>query len=133
MKKSILAVLLFVSASQLFGQPLGTRTVLTHADTLRGTYGPGRDWWDVTKYDLFVKFNIADSTISGCNLISVKVLKQGNAMQIDLQEPLVIDSIRLTGDKDPGPKYLDMSLLVKDGNAYFIPADFFTGMGTNAR
>jgi len=30
----------------------------THADTLRGTYGPERDWWDVLKYDLHVKIEI---------------------------------------------------------------------------
>ena len=55
--------------------------------------GPGRDWWDVLKYDLHVKFNIEDSTISGYNVIQFKVLKKGNIMQIDLQEPMIIDSI----------------------------------------
>ncbi len=65
----------------------------THADTLRGSNGPGRSWWDATKYDLHVKFNLEDSTISGYNIISFKALKPGNMMQIDLQDPMVIDSI----------------------------------------
>ena len=26
----------------------------THADTLRGSNGPGRSWWNATKYDLHV-------------------------------------------------------------------------------
>ena len=37
-------------------QALKPMQKLTHADTLRGTYGPSRDWWDVLKYDLHVKF-----------------------------------------------------------------------------
>ncbi len=28
----------------------------THADTLRGSDGPARSWWDVTFYDLHVVF-----------------------------------------------------------------------------
>ena len=64
----------------------------THDDTLRGSIGPGRSWWDVKTYELKVKFNLEDSTISGSNTIWFDVLKQGNMMQIDLQEPLVIDS-----------------------------------------
>ena len=52
-----------------FAQPLKKQTIFTHADTLRGSYGPGRDWWDALKYDLHVKFNITDSTISGYNII----------------------------------------------------------------
>jgi aminopeptidase N len=72
-----------------------TAQPFTHADTLRGSIGPGRSWWDVKKYDLHVKFNLADSSISGWNTIWFDVLKQGNIMQIDLQEPLVIDSAYL--------------------------------------
>jgi hypothetical protein len=46
----------------------------THADTLRGSNGPGRSWWDATKYDLHVKFNLQDSSISGYNIISYHTL-----------------------------------------------------------
>ncbi len=35
-------------------QPLNSKEEFTHADTLRGSNGPGRDWWDVMKYDLHV-------------------------------------------------------------------------------
>ncbi|HSN07537.1 MAG TPA: hypothetical protein VLS85_00795, partial [Hanamia sp.] len=41
----------------------------THADTLRGSNGPGRSWWNATKYDLHVKFDFGDSSISGYNVI----------------------------------------------------------------
>src|SRR4051794_4263092 len=80
---------------KIVAQPLSGKTLLTHGDTLRGTYGPERQWWDVLKYDLHVRFNIEDSTISGFNVMSFKVLKTGNVMQIDLQEPMVLDSISI--------------------------------------
>jgi hypothetical protein len=90
MKKSSALLFLFallITYSTALTQPF------THADSLRGAYGSSRDWWDVLKYDIHVKFNITDSTISGYNLIKVKILKKGDLLQIDLQEPMTIDSI----------------------------------------
>ena len=103
-------------------QNLKQTEVLTHADTLRGTYGPSRDWWDVLKYDLHVKFNIKDSTISGYNVIQFKILKKGDKMQIDLQEPMIIDSIiEFSILKEPGiSKHSSTINFKKDGNAYLI-------------
>ena len=93
----IVKIFLFIVAlfinGKLIAQLMSDKTIFTHADTLRGSYGPSRDWWNVLKYDLHVTFNIADSTISGYNIIQFAVLKKGNLMQIDLQEPLVLDSI----------------------------------------
>src|SRR5688500_8647523 len=66
---------------------------LTRADTLRGTVGPERAWWDVTYYDLSVRINPADSTVSGKNAITYRVTGPAREMQIDLMRPLVIDSI----------------------------------------
>ncbi len=106
--------------SSLFSQKF------THADTLRGNYGPGRDWWDATKYDLHVTFNFEDSTISGYNEMQFKVLKRGEIMQIDLQEPLKLDSVILLHKyrKNKNTTVEDENQLSfkKDGNAYFIPA-----------
>jgi aminopeptidase N len=100
-------------------QPLKQAQKFTHADTLRGTYGATRDWWDVLKYDLHVKFNIADSTISGYNEIQFKVLKKGEVMQIDLQEPMVLDSIKYTFSG----KWMNETFKIsfsKDANVYFF-------------
>jgi aminopeptidase N len=100
-------------------QPLKQVQKFTHADTLRGTYGATRDWWDVLKYDLHVKFNITDSTISGYNKIQFKVLKKGEVMQIDLQEPMIVDSIKYTflGKWMTETFKINFS---KDGNVYFF-------------
>ncbi|RBL90583.1 M1 family metallopeptidase [Chitinophaga flava] len=83
----------------------------TKADTLRGTITPERAWWDVTSYDLHVHVNMDDSTFSGFNTITYKVLKPDSTMQIDLQEPMVIDSI--LQDKQ------SLSF-TRDGNAWFV-------------
>ncbi|MFZ9673907.1 MAG: M1 family metallopeptidase [Flavobacteriaceae bacterium] len=69
----------------------------TQQDTLRGSIGPGRIWWDVASYDLSVKIDPAHKTISGSNTITYRPTAEGTWMQIDLQEPLVIDSIQQKG------------------------------------
>jgi len=128
----ILCIILIVSlfSPRSFAQPLSGKKPLSHADTLRGTYGPGRDWWDVLKYDLHVKFNIADSTISGYNSIQLKVLRKGEYLQIDLQEPLIIDSICSITNETLQYKFTGKDIS-KDGNAYFISTDHFALAGTN--
>jgi len=120
-----LAFVLSLCFARVIAQPLSGKSTLTHADTLRGTYGPGRDWWNVLKYDLHVKFNITDSTISGYNIIDFSILKHGDLIQIDLQEPLILDSVKLGALRSPLLKNeIDY---YKDGNAYFIKTSAFFG------
>ncbi len=83
----------------------------THADTLKGTYGKTRSWWDVLHYDLHVAFNINDSTIAGHNTITYKILEQANELQLDLMVPLAMDSIIQDGKK---------CSFRRDGNAFFV-------------
>ena len=113
MKKilSFFPLLLFFNIS--FGQRF------THADTLRGSNGPGRAWWNATKYDLNIKFNLEDSSITGYNVISFKELIKKHApyFQIDLQEPMVIDSVILGSRSGNLNKRLNFT---REGNAWFI-------------
>jgi len=83
----------------------------THADTLRGSNGPDRAWWDAAFYDLHVRVNPADSSIVGWNGITYRVLQPAQEMQIDLQVPLVADSMVQDGRK--------LSYR-RDGNAFFV-------------
>ena len=110
----LIAIISFLNS---FAQPLSGNKPITHADSLRGTYGATRDWWDVLKYDLHVTFNIKDSSISGYNVMQFKVLKKENLMQIDLQEPMVLDSIVYS---DQSGKQVKISPVKNDGNAYFF-------------
>lgn len=65
----------------------------TKADTLRGSLNADRTWWDIQRYDLSVKPDYPTKTISGSNVITYKVKGAGSRMQIDMRDPLVIDSV----------------------------------------
>ncbi|MBW3628136.1 MAG: M1 family metallopeptidase [Gemmatimonadetes bacterium] len=69
----------------------------TRADTLRGSIGPERAWWDVTFYDLAVRISPADSSVRGSNAITYRVVAPAREMQIDLMRPLVVDSMLQDG------------------------------------
>jgi aminopeptidase N len=85
-------------------------TAFSRADSLRGGNGPGRAGWDVTFYDLHVRVDPSDSSISGHNAIVYRVLAPSEEMQIDLRAPLAIDSI------------VQGRVLTyrRDGDAYFV-------------
>ncbi len=72
----------------------------THADTLRGSITPERAWWDVLRYDIEVKPDYNTKTIIGKNRVNFRTYESGNKiMQIDLQEPLIIDSVTFQNKK----------------------------------
>jgi aminopeptidase N len=101
MKKTTLGCLTMLMAcfsTQLFAQ--GTKKVYALADTLRGSLNAERTWWDVQRYELSVTPDYNDKSITGSNKIVYKVVKPNNGktrMQIDLQEPLIIDSVLYNG------------------------------------
>ena len=76
--------------AHLFAQE---KKVFTHADTLRGSITPERAWWDVLRYDIMVKPDYPNKTIEGLVSIMFKIIGKKQTMQIDLQQPLVIDSV----------------------------------------
>src|SRR5579871_3155576 len=93
-----------------------TTFAYTHADTLRGSNGSGRAWWDVMKYELSVSFDTAQKSIKGSNIITLKVTgKPTDSCQIDLQDPMKIT--RATCDGKP----IDF---VKDGNVWWLRQPF---------
>jgi aminopeptidase N len=106
-----LAVGLLTAPALSQAQVVPTKPVFTHADTIRGSNTPQRAWWDAAFYDLRVKVSPTDSSIAGSNAITYRVLKPAREMQIDLQMPLVIDSVVQDG--------LELSAR-RDGNAFFV-------------
>jgi aminopeptidase N len=77
----------------LFGYHSFAQTVFTKADTLRGSLNENRDWFDVLKYDIDVSPDYSTKSISGHVVWYAKAIKATNKIQIDLQQPLIIDSI----------------------------------------
>ena len=113
MKASTIIAVLLAAPALSSAQVVATQPAPTRADTLRGSNTRQRAWWDVTFYDLRVRINQKDSTIIGSNAITYRVLKAAREMQIDLQMPLVIDSVvqdgvELSARRDEG------------GNAFFV-------------
>lgn len=96
----------------------GAKTAFTHSDSLRGSNGPARSWWDIQRYDIIFQPDYPTKTIKGNTLITFKVDSTGGAhpdtIQIDLQDPLQIDSMRLEGS-------VPIHNFRKDGNAYMVP------------
>ncbi|MDI9319673.1 MAG: M1 family metallopeptidase [Phycisphaerales bacterium] len=86
-------------------------------DTLGGSNGRGRDWWDVQHYKLEFSIDPAARTISGSNTIQFTILdKERDSMQIDLQEPMVLDSAFLERDTKV--------TFMREGNVYWLDFTF---------
>jgi len=120
------AILFFLAAS-CAAQPLNGKKQFTHQDTLRGTITPERAWWNVLRYDIAVTPDFTTKTIQATNRVTIKVLRPYNKLQIDLQEPLVIDSIILiakTGSNTPLP-------FQREGNAWFVTMPALTANTTH--
>jgi len=83
----------------------------THQDTLRGTNTPERAWWDVLYYTIGVSPDYASKTIEGGVIITFKVVTPGNRMQIDLQQPMELNTVQWKED--------DLSF-TREGNVCYI-------------
>ncbi len=105
-----LAALLLAAAGPAAAQD-GDAFTPTHADSLRGSDNPSRAWWDVTFYDLHVRMSPADSSVAGWNGITYRVVQSGQTMQLDLQAPLVLDSVVQDGKRLAARR---------DGDAWFL-------------
>ncbi len=83
----------------------------SNQDSLRGTITSERIWWDVKKYELEIEPTISKQKIIGKNIITFFTLSHGKSMQIDLQEPMEIDSINFSEEKTE---------LTRNGNLYYV-------------
>jgi aminopeptidase N len=110
--KKIFKAILILNCSLLILNSANAQ--FTHQDTLRGSNGPGRDWWDVMEYKINVTPDFNTKSINGFIQIAFKVIKQprNGKMQIDLQQPLSIDDVLLDGKK--------ISKINREGNVYWI-------------
>lgn len=91
MRKSFLYIILLVFSFRLQSKA----QTFTKEDSLLGSNTSYRSWWDVSYYYLSVKPDYKTKTISGFNDIQFKVLTDSLPliMQLDLQEPMKIDSL----------------------------------------
>ena len=101
LKSECVAISLFIFSFSGYAQQTVKQKIFTHADTLRGSITPERAWWNVLRYDITVKPDYESKTITGRNSITYTAVKDnaGKMMQVDLKEPLVIDSVILNNKK----------------------------------
>ncbi|HEX7844384.1 MAG TPA: M1 family metallopeptidase, partial [Chitinophagaceae bacterium] len=106
-------------------QPLSQKSEFTHQDSLRGSITPERAWWDVASYHIFVEPDYNKRTIKGWNEMAFDINSdgQGRKMQIDLQQPMKIDSIIFNKKK--------IKAFKRNGNVYLL--DFGNFKFTAAR
>jgi len=124
MKKHFKLLLIsFLISNGILAQGLlgKSETHFTRQDSLRGSITKERLWWDLKHYDLAIKVNPADSTITGSNIIQYKVLQPYNVMQIDLQSPMEITKVTQDG---VALKYK------REGNVFFITLASAQNTGT---
>ncbi|REG97936.1 M1 family metallopeptidase [Flavobacterium aquicola] len=109
--KTLLIAFLISSGIQAQGLLNKSETIFTHQDTLRGSITKERAWWDLKYYDLNIKVNPVEKTISGSNTVRYTVVSEYNKMQIDLQEPMQIIKVTQDGKEQK---------FTRDGNAFLI-------------
>jgi len=116
-----LRIVLFISI--LFAPLYGSAQEITfeRGDSLMGSHSDERKWWDVTHYDLYAKFDPENKTIFGKNKTTYKVLSTHQSLQIDLQTPMILDSVIQDNKK---------CTWTKEDDAYFIQLTQIQTVGT---
>lgn len=77
-----------------------TTFAFSRQDSLSGQNGIGRKWWDVRHYALGVDLDTATTSINGINIITAVIIdRPHDSLQLDLQQPLVLDSVFVDGKK----------------------------------
>src|SRR5689334_16326831 len=133
-KFSILLVLALLFGA--FGQARGTtgapakdpQAKPSHADLLRGQYGPYRANNDLLFYHLDIRVDPQKKTVTGKNTIRFRMLKDGTRIQLDLTEGLQVDKVvfgnsSLKYERDSGAVFVDFPETLRAGKTYAI--DFY--------
>jgi len=112
--KTFILLFIFVFPQWIKASFSSDTVEFTKSDSIRGSILPERAWWNVLRYDITVKPDYENKTISGKNNLVYNVLAEQHPliMQIDLQEPMIIDSIILNSEKS-----LDFKKFV---NAWYV-------------
>ncbi len=100
----------------------------THANILRGAYGPYRANNDLLYYHLDVRVDPAAKTIAGKNTVRFKMLTDGKRIQLDLDQQLRVDKIVLGGEtlqytRDAAAVFINFPKTLRTGQTYSI--DFY--------
>src|SRR5690606_9527122 len=112
---SLFLLLVVCLPFNILGQPF------SRSDSLRGTLNEFRKVYDVTFYDLNLKVNPEQQSLSGSNTIHYDALHDFRRIQVDLFANMRIDSITSQNRTLP---------YKREGNAVFIDFPTFQQKGT---
>lgn len=90
MKKVLFFLTLSILSGKNFAQPL-----VNESDVLRGSLNENRDWFDIKKYVIDVTPQYETKSITGVVSWKALAVKPSKQIQIDLQSPMVLDSVLL--------------------------------------
>lgn len=93
MKKLVLASIALCNFHFASAQLTVAKEIFTRRDTLQGGLRPERTSFDVQRYDLNIKINPTEKSITGYNDIAFKVVENTSKIQVDLFENMQVDSI----------------------------------------
>lgn len=112
MKPALILILLL--SIGINAQILNSKREFSRQDSLRGSDNQYRNWWNVMRYDIEIEPNFEQKSIKGSLLMSFEVVKDSKdqIMQIDLQEPMKIDEVKISGQ--------EVKSVEREGNVYFI-------------
>ena len=88
MKKVLFFLTLSILSGKHYAQPL-----VNESDVLRGSLNENRDWFDIKKYVIDVTPHYETKSITGVVSWKALAVKPSKHIQIDLQAPLVLDSV----------------------------------------
>jgi aminopeptidase N len=126
MPRFLAAPLLFAGLTLLAQGPQASEP--THADLLRGAYGPYRANNDLLYYKLHVRVEPEKKFLSGDVITRFKMLEDGARIQLDLDDALQVDKILfgqtpLQYERDSGAVFVNFPETLRAGHEYTI--DFF--------
>src|SRR6516165_6995644 len=115
------ALLMLVAGLPLPAQPQAAEP--THANILRGAYGPYRANNDLLYYKLHVRVDPEKKFLSGDVITRFKMLQDGARIQLDLNDALHIDKILfgqtlLQYERDSGAVFVNFPETLRAGNEY---------------
>jgi aminopeptidase N len=111
LKNWIITTCIWFSIFQLQAQSFQSTSLFSKQDSLRGSIGPARAWWDLLHYHLSVKVDPESQMISGKNTMKYKVIADQDMLQVDLQAPMSLEKVMQDGQE------LQVS---NEGSAYFV-------------
>lgn len=126
----ILVFFLSVLTQPTKAQLISQKKEYTRADTLRGALRPERTCFDVTYYDLNIRIDTAEKTISGSNTVYFRAQNDFQTLQLDLFDNMKIVNVTAAGKelryrREFNAVFVEMNDVVKQGTLGSLTVNYY--------